>query len=80
VVSKGRPTFASTISNVSPPARPSRASVTDCVSEAAWLKYRRDGTLLNSVPGGRHRVAGVVTTDGTVWKVTEITIGGVGTC
>ncbi|WP_331738731.1 hypothetical protein [Embleya sp. NBC_00896] len=58
-----------------------RVTVADCVDSSRWLKYRvSDGQLADDVPGGHHRAEATVTRTAVGWRVTHLSIEGVGTC
>jgi hypothetical protein len=66
--------------SASPAANPTQVILQDCSSDASWLLRHRDGSLIDNTPGGDHLVkAAVVLANGT-WKVSELAVGGVGTC
>ncbi|WP_331773233.1 hypothetical protein OG948_58560 (plasmid) [Embleya sp. NBC_00888] len=58
-----------------------RVTLADCVDGSHWLKYRAsDGKLADDVPGGHHQAEATVTRTTSGWRVTSLTIEGVGTC
>jgi hypothetical protein len=56
------------------------AAIRDCVSDAEWLVYDKDGGLVNDAPGGSHRTKATVKKVGGVWKVTVLLTEETGTC
>jgi hypothetical protein len=68
------------ISQLTPSGAPTVASIIDCASDARWLVYRKDGGLVDKVPGGKHRVTATAKRADGLWKVTFLRVGGVGTC
>ena len=80
VITKGEPTFHPEVTSLSPSETPTRATISDCVSDAHWLEYRVTGGLVNNVPGGNRATTAIaVDTDGN-WKVTQLAVQAVGTC
>jgi hypothetical protein len=68
------------ITAVTPVEAPTEASILDCASDANWLKYKKDGGLVDNVPGGKHRTTATVKKINGIWKVSFFQIGEVGTC
>ncbi|WP_145908896.1 hypothetical protein [Kitasatospora viridis] len=81
VVSHGVPSWNPRVTKVSPPDRPDRVEVSDCLDGANWLRYKLDGELADHIPSGKHVSAAAITLqpDGR-WMVTEQLIGAEGTC
>jgi hypothetical protein len=55
--------------------------IADCGDDSGWVKYKANGQLQNSTPGGRRSIRAEVQrqTDGT-WRVTRFAVEGVGSC
>lgn len=79
-VSRGTLVPAPRVVALSPPTRPTSATIRDCADDSQWLVYRESGELWNDTPGGRHDVNAVVHSTAAGWKVSSIAIGGVGSC
>lgn len=79
-VSKGSPSIDPAVTGVSPPPNPTSVTIRDCFDDTHWLNYKPDGTPQDNKPGGRHRTAATVTVDAGVWKVTQLSVGALGTC
>jgi hypothetical protein len=81
VVAKGEPVNNPRVTSASPEAVPTTVMVSDCSDSRNWLRYRTDGSLLDSTPGGMRRIAAEVKkrTDG-LWRVTRFGVGELGSC
>jgi hypothetical protein len=79
-VTRGEVATNPRVSQLTPSGAPKVASITDCASDAKWLVYRKDGGLVDNVPGGNHRVTATAKSVDGSWKVTFLRVGGVGTC
>lgn len=81
LVSHGAPTWNPKVTKVTPPDRPNRVEVSDCLDGTHWLKYKLDGQLADDIPGGKHNSAAAITLQSNGrWLVTEQLIGEAGTC
>lgn len=81
LVTKGEPTFAPTVSAVTPANDPTKITISDCADSTHWLKYKNNGQLENNTPGGRSGINAIVEkqTDGS-WKVSDYGVHGVSSC
>lgn len=80
IVTRGAPTLHPSVTSLVPSADPTRATVTDCFDDAAWVEYTTAGARAKNPPGGPRRTTATLVRKGGVWKVNEITVGKVGTC
>jgi hypothetical protein len=82
VVIKGEPVLHPKVTALKPSTtRPSAAEITDCLDSARWLSYdKRTGELQDNTPGGHRRVTATVGNIAGSWKVTVLTVKGLGTC
>ncbi|MFI1584773.1 hypothetical protein [Embleya sp. NPDC020630] len=77
IVSKGEPIIAPRVTRETTES----VTVADCVDDSTWLNYSATtGKPIDDVPGGHHRGEAVVTKSPDGWKVTHLTLEGVGTC
>ncbi|GAA0490769.1 hypothetical protein Ade02nite_23520 [Paractinoplanes deccanensis] len=79
-VTKGDVKLEPKITKLSPSARPTEATIVDCVNDESWLKYKAGGGLVNDVPGGRHRTTATVKRSADGWKVSAFILKESGTC
>jgi hypothetical protein len=82
VVIKGEPLLHPKVTALKPSsARPSAAEITDCLDSTRWLSFnKRTGKLQDDTPGGHRRVTATVGHIAGNWKVTVLTVRGLGTC
>ena len=81
IVVKGQPLTHPTVTSLKPADKPTSAAISDCFDDTNWLNYMAaTGALQNNVPGGRHQTTATVNDTGGSWKVTQLQVGGVGTC
>lgn len=59
---------------------PSTVAISDCVDDSKWLKYRKDGTLADKDPGGKHSTTAVVKRTSAGWKVDSFILKDKNTC
>jgi hypothetical protein len=69
-----------TVTSLSPSNRPTRATVTDCLDDSKWIEYKTTGGLAKNNPGGRRKTTAMLAEKSGIWKVTDVTVGAVGTC
>lgn len=78
LTAKGPLRLAPQVESVSPDRALVR--IKDCLDDSQWLRYRQDGSLKDSIPGGRRSTtAEVVSVDGA-WKVSVLRVSATGTC
>ncbi|MFC5108993.1 hypothetical protein [Kibdelosporangium philippinense] len=81
VVTKGAPRNQPTVSSMEPKEDPTTVMISDCGDSSDWLKYKKDGQLLNAEPGGRQSITAEVKRQPSgAWMVTRFAVMGVGTC
>lgn len=81
VVVKGEPVTHPRVTGVTPPDNPTNVSISDCFDATKWLEYdATTGALKDDTPGGRHTATATVALTDGVWKVTQLLVGGLGTC
>ena len=80
VVTRGEPTIQPSVTSLLPSADPTRATVADCVDDAHWVEYTTSGAKATNPPGGPRATTATLAESHGVWKVTEITVGKVGSC
>jgi hypothetical protein len=80
IVTKGHVVLDPAVTSVTPSTDPDRATVTDCVDDSQWIEYTTSGKRADNPAGGRRRATAVVTRRAGTWKVTQLTVGSVGTC
>lgn len=80
VVTKGRPVLNPDVTALRPPEAPVEAEISDCGSDANWLKYKSNGELDDSALGGRRRITATVQLIDGRWMVTKAVVGAVGSC
>lgn len=77
IVARGAPVLHPAVTS----ATPSTVTITDCLSDQAWLEVRATtGALVNDVPGGFRSTTATVTDENNIWKVTQLNTGAEGTC
>lgn len=80
IVTRGVTAHSPRVTSLALANDPSRATVTDCFDDTHWIEYTTSGGLAKNKPGGRRATtADLVKKDG-IWKVSQINIGGTGTC
>jgi hypothetical protein len=81
VVSKGTPRNAPAVESVDSSIAPTTVMIDDCGDDSAWLKYKKDGSPVDDLPGGRSSIRAEVkrSRDGR-WRVTRFAMQGVGSC
>ncbi len=81
VVTKGSPRNAPTVESVDSSANPTTVMINDCGDDSSWLKYKKDGSLVDDAPGGRSLIRAEVkrSRDGQ-WRVTRFAMQAVGSC
>ena len=79
-VSKGELRIDPKVTATKPTAAPTEATISDCVNDETWLKYKASGGLVNDVPGGRHRTTATVRLTPDGWKVASFILKEGGTC
>jgi hypothetical protein len=80
-VTRGRPVVTGRVTTLTPPDKPTTASIDGCVDSSQWVEY--DAKTLKpsgEPPGGRHRTTATVTVINGVWKVTKYHGEATGTC
>jgi hypothetical protein len=80
IVTRGTPFIHPSVTSLTPTRDPSHATVVDCFDDAHWVEYTTSGTKATNPPGGRRNTTARLVKSRRVWKVTEITVGNVGTC
>jgi hypothetical protein len=80
IVTRGQVFLHPTVTSLSRAADPDRATVTDCLDDSQWMEYKVSGGLAKNGPGGRRATTAMLAKKSGAWKVTEITVGSVGTC
>ena len=80
IVTRGAPTLHPSVTSLVPPADPTRATVRDCFDDTRWVEYTTSGAKAKNPPGGPRDTTATLVRSGGVWKVTDITVGAVGTC
>ncbi|MFI1989742.1 hypothetical protein [Actinoplanes sp. NPDC020271] len=79
-VTKGQVRLDPKVSALDPTGAPTEVTISDCVSDEEWLKYKASGGLVNDVPGGRHATTATVKRTSDGWKVDSLVLQEVGTC
>lgn len=79
-VTQGQVQLDPKVSAAKPVDAPTEVTITDCVSDEKWLKYKANGDLVDDVPGGRHATTATVARDPDGWKVTKLLLREAGTC
>jgi hypothetical protein len=59
---------------------PDRRELRDCMDGTDWLMYKRNGELVNNVPGSHGLVDATVERHDHGWVVTDLLMHGAGTC
>jgi hypothetical protein len=80
IVTKGHVVLDPAVSSLSPSTDPDRATVTDCVDDSQWIEYTTTGKRADNPAGGRRHTTAVVARRAGGWKVTQLTVGSVGSC
>lgn len=68
------------VTQLSPPAQPTTATITDCLDDSTFLVYDRAGEPINDEPGGPRHAQGTVTKTADGWRVTSFGVQRPGTC
>jgi len=77
LVSRGAPVLHPRLTSSTSTA----ADITDCASTTSWLEYvASTGKLKNNTPGGNRLVKAHVELADGVWRVTDYTVGELGSC
>ena len=76
----GHVTLDPVVGSTAPSADPTRVTVTDCVDDSHWVEYTTSGGRAANPAGGRRRTTAVVARRPGAWKVTQLTVGAVGSC
>ena len=79
-VSKGEVKIDPQVTALKPTAAPTEATITDCVNDEKWLRYKESGGLVDNVPGGKHRTTATVKRTADGWKVASFILKEKGTC
>ncbi len=79
-ITKGQVQLNPKVSAAAPIAAPTKITITDCVSDEKWLKYKADGELVNDVAGGKHATTATVTSTPDGWRVQTLMLRESGTC
>ena len=79
-VSKGEPKIDPRVTVLKPTDAPTEATITDCVDDKEWLRYKESGGLVDNVPGGKHRTTATVKRTADGWKVASFILKEKGTC
>jgi len=80
IVTRGVTMHHPAVTSLSPATHPDRATITDCFDDTRWIEYTTSGQRAKNAPGGRRRTTADLTKTGGTWKVTDLTVGGTGTC
>jgi hypothetical protein len=80
IVTDGHVTLDPVVGSTAPSADPTRVTVTDCVDDSHWVEYTTSGGRAANPAGGRRRTTAVVARRPGAWKVTQLTVGAVGSC
>jgi hypothetical protein len=79
-VAKGSVVLAPEVISLSPADVPSEVEIRDCADTSKALLYRREGGLVNDVPGGHRQVLATVKATNGIWKVASFGVHEVGSC
>jgi hypothetical protein len=80
IVTKGVTTHHPTVTSLSPARDPTRAVVSDCFDDSRWIEYTTDGKRAKNNPGGKRATTADLVKKDAVWKVSQLTIEGTGSC
>lgn len=80
LVAKGELVSTPSATGAEPVDRPTKVFLTDCLDGTRWLNYTAAGELENDTPGGLRRTTATVEIIDGSWKVTDVLVGGIGTC
>jgi hypothetical protein len=81
IVAKGDPVTQPKATSADPADAPTAVEITDCFDDSNWLNYvEATGALQDDVPGGKRATTATVSRVDGAWKVTELSVGAVGTC
>ena len=80
IVTRGHVGLDPVVTSLTPSTDPDRAAVRDCVDDSDWVEYKTSGGRAKNPAGGRRRTTAVVTRHADTWKVSQLTVGAVGSC
>jgi hypothetical protein len=80
IVTQGRVVLDPMVTSSTPSTNPVRVTLTDCFDDSHWVEYTTSGRRAANPAGGRRRTTAVVTRRSGAWRVTQLTVGSVGTC
>ncbi len=80
IVTRGTPVIDPNVTSLTPTGDPTHAEVVDCFNDGNWVEYTTSGARAKNAPGGRRRTTAELVKSRQIWKVTQITVGKVGTC
>lgn len=80
IVTRGHVGLDPVVTSLTPSTDPDRAAVRDCVDDSDWVEYKTSGGRAKNPAGGRRRTTAVVTRHAGTWKVSQLTVGAVGSC
>ncbi|SCE63875.1 hypothetical protein GA0070216_10143 [Micromonospora matsumotoense] len=80
LLGRGQTIFHPQVASLAPPTAPTKASVQDCMDSSKTERFKADGSPYKDSPGGLRAVLADVERINGEWKVTSVTIRGVGSC
>jgi hypothetical protein len=80
IVTRGDPVIHPRVSSLSPSGTPTRATVVDCFDDTHWIEYPTSGGRAKNAAGGPRSTTAVLQKSDDTWKVTQLTVGAVGSC